>query len=77
MKRQSREVIVPMLSCAILALASLVGPGCGTYPRAPEQPRSGFGGADYVTAQVRKQYVELDEQAEDALEGICHGSLTT
>jgi hypothetical protein len=57
MNRQIREVMAPMLSCAILALVSLLLPGC-TYPRPPEQPRSGFGGADYVTAQVRKQYVE-------------------
>jgi dienelactone hydrolase len=49
--------MAPMLICAILALACLLLPGC-TYPRPPEQPRSGFGGADYITAQVRKQYVE-------------------
>lgn len=56
MKRQIQKVRVLPLSRGILALAFLLLCGC-TYARPPEQPRSGFGGADYVTTQVRKLHV--------------------
>ena len=56
MQQPNQKVRALPLSRGILALAFLLLFGC-TNARPPEQPRSGFGGTDYVTTHVTKQHI--------------------